>query len=366
MGFFSKKQDNGSSEDISEIKQQLQQSEVERVFYFNAIRSLLVFIKQFPLNLKEIDTPGFVKKIDDLIQELVGTDKLSTQESLFEKSKKSILSFINRYKQCIEDREKEFKDIIRLLTKAMADFGVDNQEFHEQIFQKTEKIEKLTELDDIKVIKASIKQEVADIKNAVNEKQQKDNQQIAMLSNRVSALEEELKKAESKSLRDGLTGIYNRLAFDRQMKLMVDNQAIGRNGQFSLLMVDIDDFKPINDKYGHQVGDRVILAVVKKVASFVRSDDFTARYGGEEFAVILTGINLKSAVKKAKQICKSLASTRYAISPTDDQQLNVTVSIGVAVSQKGDTEASVVNRADKALYKAKNTGKNRVVSEKEL
>ena len=365
MGFFSKKKNNGSSEDLTDIKNQLNQSEAEKLFYFNSVRSMLVFIKQFPLNLKEIDTPGFVKKIDGLNQELVGTNKLSTKESVFEKSKKQILSFINRYRQCIEDREKEFKDIIRLLTKAMADFGVDNQEYNEQIFEKTENIEKLTELDDIKLIKSSIKQEVADIKNAVSEKQKKDNQQIATLSDKVSILEEELKKAESKSLRDGLTGIYNRLAFDRQIKKLIDSQVVG-GSPFSLLMIDIDDFKPINDKYGHQVGDRVIMAVVKKVASFVRADDFTARYGGEEFAVTLINTNLRSAVKKAKQICKSLASTRYAISPTNGEQISVTVSIGIAVSKKGDSEESVVNRADKALYRAKNTGKNRVVSEKEL
>ena len=146
---------------------------------------------------------------------------------------------------------------------------------------------------------------MAEIKTAVSEKQKKDNHQIAILSERVNALEEELKKAESKSLRDGLTGIYNRLAFDRQMKHLIDSQAMG-NGYFSLLMIDIDDFKPINDKYGHQVGDRVILAVVKKVVSFIRADDFCARYGGEEFAVILSGTNLRSAMKKAKQVCKSL------------------------------------------------------------
>ena len=365
MGLFSKKKKNSNGENIEEVREQLARSQTEKQFYFNAVRSLLVFIRQFPLQLKEIDTPGFVQKIDAVIQDMVEGVGLGKQSSLFEKSKKQISAFIDRYKQCLEDREKEFKEIIRLLTKAMADFGMDNQTYNEKIFEKTDRIEQLTQLDDIKVIKASIKEEVSDIKTAISQKQENDNQQIATLSKRVAVLEEELKKAENESLRDGLTGVYNRLAFDRKMKQMMDSIAAG-NSQYALLMIDIDDFKPINDTYGHQVGDRVIIAVVKKVTSFIRADDFAARYGGEEFAVILSGTNLRSAVKKAKQICKSLAATRYAISPTNNQQLSVTVSIGVAVSNKDDAEATLVERSDKALYKAKNTGKNRVVSEKEL
>ena len=83
MGFFSKKKNNGATEDITEMKVQLYNSENEKQFYFNAVRSLLVFIKQFPLNLKEIDTTGFVQKIDDIIAELLKQENISRQESFF-------------------------------------------------------------------------------------------------------------------------------------------------------------------------------------------------------------------------------------------------------------------------------------------
>jgi diguanylate cyclase len=364
MGLFSKKK-NHDVLNVSELQEKLFQIDEEKVFYFSAVRSLLVFIKQFPLNLKEIDAEGFSKHIDSLTEDLMGGKKIPQKESLYEKSKKKILDFIDRYKQYLEDREREFKEIIGLLSKAMADLGVDNQEYNDKIQEKTDRIEKLTDLDDIKTIKNSIKLEVAEIRNAMNEKQKKDRQQISVLSEKITVLEEELKKAESKSLKDGLTGIYNRLAFDQKIKQMIDHQAVG-NGSFCLLMIDIDDFKKINDEFGHQVGDRVILAVVKKFMGIIRLDDFSARYGGEEFAVILAGTPLKASVKKAKEICKSLASTRYAVSSNNDQQIKVTVSIGVAQSSKGDTEEAVVNRADRALYKAKNSGKNCVVSEKEI
>lgn len=364
MGLFSKKK-NHDVLNISELQEKLFQIDEEKIFYFSAVRSLLVFLKQFPLNLKEIDAEGFTKHIDSLAEDLSADKKLSQKESLYEKSKKKILDFIDRYKHYLEDREREFKEIIRLLSKAMADLGVDNQEYNDTLKKKTDRIEKLTTLEDVKIIKNSIQQEVAEIRSAMTEKQKKDQQQISILSEKITILEEELKKAESKSLKDGLTGIYNRMAFDQKIKRMMDHQAVG-NGFFCLLMIDIDDFKNINDQFGHQVGDRVLLAVVKKFLGIIRLDDFSARYGGEEFAVILPETPLKTAVKKAKEICKSLALTRYAVSSNSDQQIKITVSIGVAQSSKGDTEDALVNRADRALYEAKNSGKNRVVSEKEI
>jgi diguanylate cyclase (GGDEF)-like protein len=136
---------------------------------------------------------------------------------------------------------------------------------------------------------------------------------------------------------------------------------------FSLLMLDIDNFKRINDTYGHPVGDRVILAVVQQCKGLIRKDDFLARYGGEEFAIILPAASLRHGSKKARAICKAIAVMRY---PLDSQAphtiLSFTVSIGVSTCRPGDTVASIVERADKALYEAKRLGKNRVVSEKQV
>ena len=136
---------------------------------------------------------------------------------------------------------------------------------------------------------------------------------------------------------------------------------------FSLLMVDLDNFKTINDTYGHLTGDRVLVALVQKCKGMLRGDDTIARYGGEEFAIILPGASLRNSVKKGKQICQAIAGTRYAIdegAPGD--YLSVTVSVGVSTLHKGDTVAEVIDRADRALYHAKGTGKNRVVSERQL
>jgi diguanylate cyclase len=132
-------------------------------------------------------------------------------------------------------------------------------------------------------------------------------------------------------------------------------------------MMDIDDFKKLNDTYGHTVGDRMLMAFANKCKSTVRSGDFLARYGGEEFSLILPGASLRNAAKKAKQLCKKVASARYASdnSPKPDV-LKITVSIGVSAYRKGDTVKGLVDRADQCLYKAKRKGKNQAVSENML
>ncbi|MBT8370730.1 MAG: GGDEF domain-containing protein, partial [Deltaproteobacteria bacterium] len=135
----------------------------------------------------------------------------------------------------------------------------------------------------------------------------------------------------------------------------------------ALLMLDIDNFKSINDTYGHQTGDRVIIAIINKCRQSIRGEDFFARYGGEEFVIMLPGVSLRNAVKKAKYICKAIASTRYLIDDIPKSpSLTITISIGVSTYQKADTVSSLTQRADKALYLAKRAGKNCVSSEKDL
>ena len=110
-----------------------------------------------------------------------------------------------------------------------------------------------------------------------------------------------------------------------------------------------------------------MAAVANKCRQSIRSEDFLARYGGEEFAIILPGASLRNAVKKGRQICQTIAATRYLLEGVDSgDPLGLTVSIGVSICGKADTAVALVNRADKALYVAKGSGKNRACSEKDV
>lgn len=158
---------------------------------------------------------------------------------------------------------------------------------------------------------------------------------------------------------DGLTGLYNRRywqeRFDREYKLSQRNQS-----QHTLLILDIDHFKAVNDTYGHQTGDEVIKHLAGLVAMAIRETDIAGRYGGEEFVVLLPDTNQKNGMMVAERIRQSVMSTAVE---HEEQTLNYTCSVGVAQIDKSFQKASEwIEAADQALYEAKKTGRNKVVA----
>ena len=158
---------------------------------------------------------------------------------------------------------------------------------------------------------------------------------------------------------DSLTGIANRRTFDKALPVNWSNYQQSKQ-QFSLMMIDIDFFKQYNDKYGHQAGDACLKQVAKAISSCVlREIDLAARYGGEEFAVILNNSDSMGAIMVADRICKAVQALQIPHEASDVGQV-VTISIGVATSNQTKTLDGLVPLADKALYQAKEAGRNRV------
>lgn len=160
------------------------------------------------------------------------------------------------------------------------------------------------------------------------------------------------------SMRDGLTGLYNRRELQRRLKEEIDRSArYGRH--FALLMVDCDHFKRVNDEYGHLAGDHVLHQIADTLRAALRATDFVARYGGEEFAILLPETAETGALELAERI-RALVGDR-AIPLEDATALQMTVSIGVAnFPGDGSTERELTAKADQALYAAKRAGRNRV------
>ncbi len=158
------------------------------------------------------------------------------------------------------------------------------------------------------------------------------------------------KKLKDLSERDQLTGLYNRRYLDMKLNELVE---IARNEgrKFSIILFDIDNFKKINDTYGHQVGDEVLIKISEAVKETLRETDIFGRWGGEEFLVILPDTEEPCAV--AERIRKIVESLKFT------SNLKVSVSLGATVYREKDTPESIINRADEALYTAKEKGKNR-------
>ena len=365
MAYFSKNKEKETVHMESFIEE-IRNNAEKKGFYLNVIRVLLLFIKDFSMDFKETGPDLFAKQIDDLLETFVTETKTKTVETIFEKHKKTIPAFIRGQKDYLKDREKEIWDIIGLQRTAMTTLGTENQVYNRKVYARSKQIEAITMLDDIKTMKQNLKKEVAAIQATVRKKEEQDRQQMDALAKQISRLTVELKKVKTKAMTDGLTKAYNREAFDSYIRKIVDQNTI-KKSPFALLMFDIDDFKKINDEYGHQIGDRVLVAVVRKCTEFIRDEDFLARYGGEEFVIVLPGASLRNALKKAQRLRKAIAGTHYTTDKEKEGKgLSITVSIGASSFRKNDSVSTVIDRSDQALYQAKRTGKNRVVSEEAI
>lgn len=189
----------------------------------------------------------------------------------------------------------------------------------------------------------------------------------AMLTLRNVTAEDELQKKylerKAESITDGLTGLYNK-SFTEDSLLRVVKTALRNNNTFALVMMDIDHFKKINDNYGHQTGDYILARVSEMLKAEVRGSDLVGRVGGEEFMAVLNNTNVAGACIFAERFRERVAKTEFVF---EGKTIPVTMSFGTATFnekwRKGlDPESSMkfmVTKADKALYYAKNSGRNR-------
>ncbi len=173
----------------------------------------------------------------------------------------------------------------------------------------------------------------------------------------LETVKEILRETEKNVRTDTLTKVHNRYSFNE--KISEELERFSRYGSScSLAIIDIDDFKLINDQYGHLVGDNVLVDVAKIVTNSLRKIDHVSRIGGEEFAVILPNTTIGNAVMVIKRIVGAIDSTDYAVKGRDTK---ITISAGVTEFISKDTIKSIIERADKSLYNAKNNGKNQVM-----
>lgn len=175
-------------------------------------------------------------------------------------------------------------------------------------------------------------------------------------------LQERLDNLVHQSDHDPMTGVYNRRAFERFLNLELQRSQ-REAGRLSLAMIDVDDFKKINDTYGHPCGDEVLVGLARALNKNKRTYDIAARLGGEEFALLLPATGPQKAVSTLERILKLFRSQIFRC---QDKSFNVTFSVGVASTNgsRPAKTADLVTLADKALYQAKAAGKNRVVSQR--
>lgn len=185
-------------------------------------------------------------------------------------------------------------------------------------------------------------------------------QQVTASRQEIEKLQSDLVRARNEATLDPLTQVLNRKGFDRQLASMLQ-QPLGSDSAHCLLMFDIDHFKKVNDTHGHVMGDRVIQAVGEVLRSCVPDKAHSvARFGGEEFAILMPSSTLKQSMAMAESVRQRTKAMKLRDRRTQEVVLTISISGGVASMLPGDDAQDLIARADGALYKSKQTGRDRV------
>lgn len=272
------------------------------------------FLKE--INNKEIDT--LMKKNLYLVEPIIDTQDSKMVDSCYHIAKESIKEF----SKTNEHIKKSSIDLSKI-TKDLED--LDNSKLLESFNDFHKKLIKTLKEADTTIIK----------------------------------LQEEILQLEKESNIDPLTKLYNKRALLRDLETILD---FGKDKKLdlSLIIFDLDDFKKINDTFGHIAGDKTLIYVAKVLKNSLRSEVKTYRFGGEEFVVVLNRIDLAEAKKIAERILKTISESKLIYK---NSTIKITMSGGITEHRQNDTVDSIIERADRALYQAKEGGKNKVVTE---
>lgn len=208
---------------------------------------------------------------------------------------------------------------------------------------------------------AALLENMVGVAMEMREQNRKLETRLTEAANEISALRKNIETVQADATTDALTGVANRAAFDQTLKEAMAASAKGGTA-LCLMLADIDRFKKFNDQWGHQTGDQVLRLVAQVMKSSVRSRDKLARYGGAEFAVILPDATLESAAGLAETIRSAVESRHLRKRRTNEDLGVITMSIGICALEAEDTMETLVERADRRLYAAKEAGRNCVVA----
>lgn len=261
-----------------------------------------------------------------------------------------------KQKTSLEDLRTNVEVLLHEVSSSMSDTISDTSSFSEMVDKSFNKLEKVEDnslsIEEVMVVIRQLVAESHEIRHSTKFL----NSQLTNASEEISRLKNQLAEVQQDALFDGLSNLYNRRAFDKDLSsLIASNQAM------TLIMLDIDHFKSFNDNYGHLFGDTVLKAIARRLQQSCRDGICAYRFGGEEFALIVPNKSLRIARQYADTLRRMIEKLRIRDKRSGTQVHSITASFGVAEFEPGDTPEALINKADKQLYEAKQLGRNRVM-----
>jgi diguanylate cyclase (GGDEF)-like protein len=343
---------------LGQMSHELRDSRERTLLLADATASLIACVKALALDIDEIGAPALKLALDETLSSLRAEAPAEQLAEAIAARKTEALEFAGREREYLATRDAELYRIIHVLRDGLSSLSDGDDVFNRRMLDRGTRLEAASQLGDLVRVREAISREVTELRRQVTEKQASDEARTLELAREVDTLRRDVEDARVSAATDKLTGAANRAAFDSEVARLVELAGSGGQG-FALLMADVDHFKSINDTHGHQVGDRVLVGFVAFCRSRVRRGDMVARWGGEEIAILLPSASERIAHRKAVSLVEQLADQDWLME--SGGKLRFTASIGVSAWVSGDTAETLVARADEALYRAKQEGRNRAL-----
>lgn len=335
-----------------------------------------------------LDTLSLPAELSDEVEALKDRLAEGLPDDAIASTLTAIADLISAMRRQMESENKELQDFLRQLTEHLQDIdqnlaGTQSQqraatdsgyrigaEVHAQVKHIETTVEAAPESSQLKqqiqTRLDAIRAHLDEYQQVEEERQQQLEERLTLLNTRIHSMESEgeqlrrrLQEKHEQAVHDPLTGLYNRLAYDERM-----TQELARwkryNQPLVLMVIDVDHFKQVNDRYGHKAGDKALTLIADQLRNNLRESDFLARFGGEEFVVLMPGTELDPARVAADKLLIAVKQCQFHYQA---KQVPITISAGLAQLREGDNSEKFFQRADQAMYRAKAAGRNCCLTE---
>jgi diguanylate cyclase len=282
-----------------------------------------------------------------------------------EKSLKEVIYKQGSLKHSLAEAKHNFKHMVAVFIERLGDISDSTGSYHEKIENYHHQLSQTDDIAQINALVQSLMQDTRELQSNVlrsHEFLTEERARVLQTEEKIRQLELELMELSEKVRIDQLTGVMNRRGLDEAFIREMARAERGES-QLSFALLDIDNFKQFNDQYGHDAGDAALQHLAQTIRDCLRPTDIVARFGGEEFVLILPETPMPEAVVVVARLQRELTKRFFL---HKNERLLVTFSAGIALYKTGDLQETVFYRADQAMYLAKTTGKNRVLTEDDL